>query len=156
MSGAAVAWEMIWRLRPGGITQHTHPTSSNHFKQPAESCECTLFTICRLCCAVVPCPRATRRAGKPRGDCRGLKRAFCSLLRQMSVVKAARQVAVRPPRALPRPAPARRGARTTGLADDPARGRLHLTRCALSATGHCPPQTRIGSNRRGEAHRTQT
>eukprot|EP00966_Prymnesium_polylepis_P336792 7391750-Prymnesium_polylepis.3 len=41
----------------------------------------------------------------------------------MSVVKAARQVAVRPPRALPRPAPARRGARTTGLAtyaDDPA------------------------------------
>eukprot|EP00966_Prymnesium_polylepis_P314862 7275381-Prymnesium_polylepis.2 len=33
-------------------------------------------------------------AGKPRGDCRGLKRAFCSLLRQMSVVKAARQVAV--------------------------------------------------------------
>eukprot|EP00966_Prymnesium_polylepis_P092995 2152741-Prymnesium_polylepis.1 len=61
-------------------------------------------------------------AGKPTGDCRGLKRAFCSLQRQMPVVKAARQVAVRPTRALPRPVPARRGAQTAGLADEPARG----------------------------------
>ena len=59
-AGTGRAEEMVERPPPGGITQHPPPPFSHHLKHPVGGCVRALFTICRLCCAVVPCPRATR------------------------------------------------------------------------------------------------
>ena len=60
-AGTGRAEEMVERPPPGGITQHPPPPFSHHLKHPVGGCVRALFTICRLCCAVVPCPRATRQ-----------------------------------------------------------------------------------------------